>query len=443
VDDDWLSLGRERNDAWTHVQATRALGRSMSRLFAATRRAFNGARSLLATIVAGIWLIALYGVTVWLVVGSFTAIQIREQILAAEGDQTFADVGRAYERYLQREQAIYANWDTSAALVRTLGKLSLEIDERLGEIQDAILPNADLSPEDFWASEPFNALVSDCEANFPPPQAPCQLLSRYFELNEEYASIEEQVNAINYDQLWAQAAAQAAKLRASEEHSEHFDTYEFFAFTPLFYEQFVRVPTQVLTLVLTMVMGMLGSVITMTWSFIKRDADFSFRRFIILPFVGAMSAFIIFVFVRAGQLTLSSGGTSQQLNPFVLSFVGIISGLLSERAYARMAQVGSNFFRTDDDISRFGIALRTAVEQAGLSQEELARYLKLSDDDTASIIDGKAPADPLQQRLIAASLRRNIRELFTDLAPEVATPSPRDQRPPPGEGTVPPLQPTG
>ncbi len=425
----------------------------MSRLFAAAHRAFNGAHSLLATIFAGLWLIALYGVTVWLVVGSFTAIQIREQILAADGDQTFADVGRAYERYLQREQAIYANWDTSAALVRTLGELSLEIDERLGEIQDAILPNADLSLGDFLNSEAFNALWRECPADLTPPQErrvalpkatiECHLLYGYSELTEEYASIEEQVNAINYDQLWAEAAAQAAKLRASEEHSEHFDTYEFFAFTPLFYEQFVRVPTQVLTLVLTMVMGMLGSVITMTWSFIKRDADFSFRRFIILPFVGAMSAFIIFVFVRAGQLTLSSGGTSQQLNPFVLSFVGIISGLLSERAYARMAQVGSNFFRTDDDISRFGIALRTAVEQAGLSQQELARYLKLSDDDTASIIDGKASADPMQQRLIAASLRRNIRELFTDLAPEVATPSPRDQRPPPSEGAVPPLQPIG
>jgi hypothetical protein len=257
----------------------------------------------------------------------------------------------------------------------------------------------------------------------------CPLLARYQELDEKYESIQKEIEQIDYDQLWAQAVEQAAELREKETLAEHFDKHEFFVFVPLWYEPLVRVPTQVLTLVLTMIMGMLGSVVTMTWSFIKRDSDFTFRRFLILPFVGAMSAFIIFVFVRAGQLTLTSGGTSQQLNPFVLSFVGIISGLLSERAYARMAQVGQNFFRTDDDISRFGIALRTAVNEAGLTQQELATYLQLADDDTAGILDGKIAADPLQQRLIAACLRRNIRELFTDLPPDVVQSVPRD--PPP------------
>jgi len=409
----------------------------VGRLFATTRRAFNGARTLVGTIFGGLWLICLYGVTVWLVVGSFTAIQIREQIRGAEDDLTFADVGRTYTRYRQRESAIYAKWDTSTALNSTLDDLSAAMEQVVVEIQATVLPESNLSLDEFLASSTFEALWFECEEKTMNTELQCQLHRRYQELGEEYTSIQEQIDEIDYDQLWAQAVAQAADLRDSEKHAEYFDRYEFFVFTPLYYELFVRVPTEVLVLALTMIMGMLGSVVTMTWSFIKRDGDFTFRRFLILPFVGAMSAFIIFVFVRAGQLTLTSGDTSQQLNPFVLSFLGIISGLLSERAYARMAQVGSNFFRTDDDISRFGIALRPAMEQAGLGQPELARYLELSDDDTASIVDGKAAANPLQQRLIAASLRRNIRELFTDLPPD-AVQSPVEPKP----STAPTAQPS-
>jgi hypothetical protein len=138
------------------------------------------------------------------------------------------------------------------------------------------------------------------------------------------------------------------------------------------YVEFLKEPPRILVLQLTIVMGMLGSVITMTWSFIKKDSGFTFRRFLILPFVGAMSAFIIFVFIKAGQLTLTAGGSSDALNPFVLSFVGIISGLLSERAYARMAEVGGNFFKVDQDRSRYGVGLLAALEQSGMSQPELA-----------------------------------------------------------------------
>ena len=177
----------------------------------------------------------------------------------------------------------------------------------------------------------------------------------------------------------------------------------------------LNLPHQILVLLLTIIMGMLGSVITMTWSFIKRDGNFTLRRFIILPFVGGMSAFIIFVFIKAGQLTLTGGSGTEPLNPFVLSFVGIISGLLSELAYARMSQVGSNFFRTGEESPRYGIRMREALDAAGVSEQELATYLQLSDEDTAKIIDGKTAAGAAQQQLIAACLRRDIRELFTDL----------------------------
>jgi transcriptional regulator with XRE-family HTH domain len=68
--------------------------------------------------------------------------------------------------------------------------------------------------------------------------------------------------------------------------------------------------------------------------------------------------------------------------------------------------------------------LRETLDAAGVSQQELATYLQASDEDTANIINGKAAADVDQQQLIAACLRRNIRELFTDLPPKPAVVAP-------------------
>jgi lambda repressor-like predicted transcriptional regulator len=166
-----------------------------------------------------------------------------------------------------------------------------------------------------------------------------------------------------------------------------------------------------------MVMGMLGSLVAMTWSYIRRETSMSARRTLFLPLVGSVSAFIIFVFLKAGQLTISSGsGTS--LSPFFLSFVGIISGLLSERAYARMESVGTKFFTVDDDNVRWAVRLRTELDESGVSIAELATYLGCEESTAKNIVDELSPANLTQQRLIAACLRIEVRELFTDAPPK-------------------------
>ena len=133
-----------------------------------------------------------------------------------------------------------------------------------------------------------------------------------------------------------------------------------------------------------------------------------------------MSAFIIFIFLNAGQLTLTADGTAAKLNPFVLSFVGIISGLLSERAYARISDVGSNFFKVDTGVSRWGARLRDAMTENGVTSADLARHLQTSEEEINRIADESIAATFEQQRLIAACLRMPIRDVFSDTAPEVA-----------------------
>ena len=190
---------------------------------------------------------------------------------------------------------------------------------------------------------------------------------------------------IDYEQLLATYDQKIAKLRAGEPLHSIFSTYEFFDKFGM--ERFLLIPSPVLVLMLTMGMGLLGSVVTMTWSFVRRDGDLTVRRFLTLPFVGMMSAFIIFIFINAGQLTLTADGTAAKLNPFVLSFVGIISGLLSERAYARISDVGSNFFKVDAGVSRWGARLQQAMIEKGVTSAELARHLLTSEEEVKRIAD--------------------------------------------------------
>jgi hypothetical protein len=402
----------------------------MARTVRFLRRTGRGLRSFLATVFGGFWLAYLYLFTIWLVVGSLAAFQIRDELRLTEGAPSFNDVKRSYEHYTARENDLFAEYSAAMTLYTALDDLDGQIAAKFAELQQAVTPGSAAPFADFHNSVEFVELTKNCHQSHISTDRDCRILNDYYNLIAEYNNTETQVNGIDYDKLWAEAVIKVDTLRSGERLAKHFDTYEFFALTNdddnffVSYMFLLNLPLQILVLLLTIVMGVLGSVITMTWSFIKPDEHFTFRRFVILPFVGGMSAFIIFVFIKAGQLTLTGGGGTEPLNPFVLSFVGIISGLLSERAYARMAQVGSNFFRTGEENPRYGIRLHEALGAAGVSQQELATDLQLSDEDTDNIINGKAAAGADQQQLIAACLRRNIRELFTDLPPKPAVVAP-------------------
>ena len=391
----------------------------MAGVAATVRSVGLGLGSLFATIAGGLYLIVLYLFTVWLVVGSLTAIQIRDDALQINKDVTFADVERSYQRHHTLIAQIYSDAERKANPFQDeLNGIEMRIYEAMGGLVLSSGGPPEMWSDDFEQSIEYLERQKACEV-IDAASAECQQIRTLGLLFASRSEIRGKLDYASYNSLYAEADARVAELRAAEPLARFFDTYEFFNFMPL-YDEFLKEPQQILVLQLTIVMGMLGSVLTMTWSFIKGDSGFTFRRFVILPFVGAMSAFIIFVFIKAGQLTLTTGSATDQLNPFVLSFVGIISGLLSERAYARMAEVGGSFFRVDEEKARYGLGLRAALETSGMSEAELAGYLRLSAEETAAIVDGKTGASALQQQLVAASLRRNARELFTDLPPDAA-----------------------
>jgi hypothetical protein len=109
-------------------------------------------------------------------------------------------------------------------------------------------------------------------------------------------------------------------------------------------------------------MGILGGTITMTWTFLNRDDRVGLRWYILRPFIGALSAVVLFIFFKAGQMTISADGGEGSLDPFFLSFVGITAGLLSDRAYAQMEQVGGQFLESrSDEPERWGVGLASRL----------------------------------------------------------------------------------
>lgn len=385
---------------------------------------------LLGTILGWVWLVCLYALTFWLVVGSLSAIQVRDNVAGINLPFTFNNVGDA-EAALQRAQdRIYDGLRRKDVLWQKQNEqadLLVRIEGNFGK-PDTTYDNSYFSDPE---SMPFfqDALRSCGErpADGALSFTPCDDLYRYQDLGRELDELYKGDALQKITDSETAAQAQFQKLKQLSDFVNENNFFETFRFTI-----FLKAPREILVMVLTIIMGVLGSVITMTWTFVRHDSELSVRRFLLLPLVGGMSAFIILIFLKAGQLTLTAGETKDELSPFVLSFVGIISGLLSERAYSRMAEVGGSVFQVQERNMRWGINLTTALAVAGVPVETVGRYLGLETADAEEIVLGKAPADPSQQRLIAALLRAETREVFTDIPPAESAPP----RPTPGEPAV-------
>lgn len=419
----------------------------MARVLSAIGGAAAGLGRGLGTLLGALWILLLLTQTIWLSVGSLAAIQVRAQLAEDEQELSFNDVQRAYAKYQERKAQIdrrLASFDPVAEAFREVDRAVEAIYLRLGEANgDPALPE-DFDPVAFSNSDAFVALAGRClpspaernpvaaAAGDPGPAAPapewaeasgqdpsaagiCPLVADYQRLLARAYDVDpESAEALEAALLLAQK--QTEELQTNEHLFKHFSAYEFFEFIGA--PKLLLIPSEVLVLVVTMAMGVLGAAVSMTWLFIRQDGSMTARRFLILPLIGAVSAFIVFMFVRAGQLTLTTGDAEDSLNPFVLSFIGVISGMLSERAYNRITEVGTSFFDVDDGQPRWGCRLRDAIRAAGVSEAELARYLAVTEEEAGRIVNETTTATFEQQRLIAACLRRTVRELFTDVPPD-------------------------
>ncbi len=378
----------------------------------------HGVVHTFGAMLGGVYLIALYGFSIWVSVGALTAIQVRAELEAQDQAFSFDNVDRARNKL----DAAISRINDNLAKQDPVNATWYDMGQKLAELQYLIGPSEgtfDVWNYRYTPEYTSNKIDCDLDPEAVEPKEICPMIEDYEVLGLNLESLQ-QLGQNNPAEMAAiAAAAQIEKLQSDEPLFRYFGQYEFF--NNWKYRTFLHVPGEVLVLLLTLFMGLLGSVVTMTWLFIRQDSGLTLRRFIILPFIGSMSAFIILIFLSAGQLTLTAGDANAQLDPFVLSFVGIISGLLSERAYTRIAEVGSNFFKVDDGQPRWALNLKDAMAATGVTAAELAVHLGATEEEAGRIVSESTTATLPQQRLIAATLRRPVRELFTDVPPDGPT----------------------
>lgn len=400
------------------------------------KNVLNHSWYLILASLQGAWLFLLYFLIGWVMVASLSSLQLRDSLEAGtKGGQT----GTTYDQVktiknhfdIKVDNILARTYRQSEKLYDEVYKLETQIGDYFTSIYNQALDKSiiqdDLESEhpDKYYDIAINTVRRYCNSdqtsdanNVNAIQLICSELNEYTSLINKadlmYVQIDQKVADMESERQMRDLD-EIAKLRKDTPFSELFTTVQFMSDWE--FDSYLNQPRELLVLQLTMVMGTLGSLVTMTWLYIRRDTDLGFRRTLFLPLVGSVSAFIIFVFFKAGQLTISSGSGSSSLSPFFLSFVGIISGLLSERAYARMESVGAKFFTVDGDNLRWGVRLREALDASDITMEQLAKFLGADEGKVSNIVDEITSATENQQYLIAACLRKEARELFTDEPP--------------------------
>jgi hypothetical protein len=182
-------------------------------------------------------------------------------------------------------------------------------------------------------------------------------------------------------------------------------------------------PPEILTLLLVVLMGVLGSSLQLTHQLFVRKEEESIGVYSLRLCVGAITALVIFIVAKAGVPIIADAsrlGGDTPINPYFVSFLAIISGLMSEKAIASVQALGARYF--DDgtkETPRWALpALAKAFEASKRSAADLAHALDVSEKILKGWLSGKEQVPLAAQRVIAAVFNMGLRDLFSDIPPD-------------------------
>jgi hypothetical protein len=280
--------------------------------------------------------------------------------------------------------------------------------------------------------EPFRAAEAERGAT----QGGINVLAKEIEtLNEERAASEEALNAV-FDSIKAGLSSnnevksrientfyELQPSEASERPSLRFSTL------------LITTRPDMLALWLVILMGVLGSSLQMTNAYFKdRERQVTIGSYFLHLSVGAITALAIFIVAKAGVPVIADAsrlGGDAAINPYFVSFLAIVSGLLSENALASIEAQGKRVFgEGSSEPNRWAHTdLTVDATKSGRSIKELANYLDENEPMTMAMLKGDEKIEPSKQQLVAVYLRRPAREIFTDIAPARATDEAAKQEP--------------
>jgi hypothetical protein len=178
-----------------------------------------------------------------------------------------------------------------------------------------------------------------------------------------------------------------------------------------------------LVLLLLISMGVLGSALNLLAAFISNDRDsMSFGEYPLRLAFGAVLAIVMFIIAKAGVPILADTGKiggNAPLNPYFISLLAVVSGLMSDRSMTTIRNVASSLLERvggGDYSQRYSrVALDDALKTANRTVDGLAQTLGISVDDTKKLFSGNDKISPDSQKMISAYLGASARDLFSDL----------------------------
>ncbi len=186
---------------------------------------------------------------------------------------------------------------------------------------------------------------------------------------------------------------------------------------------FITMEPDNLTLLLVILMGVLGSALQITHAYCVKKQAITLAEYLVRISLGAITALVMFIVAKAGVPVITDTsrlGGDAPINPYVVAFLAIISGLLSEQALANVQAQGMRFLGQGpagpDRWARRDLTPEL-VAQPGLSPASLAEVLGVAATTADDMLKGKQKMDTDEQKLVAVYLRADPRDLFTDIPP--------------------------
>jgi hypothetical protein len=176
-------------------------------------------------------------------------------------------------------------------------------------------------------------------------------------------------------------------------------------------------------LLLLISMGVLGSALNLLAVFIANEREsLSFGEYPLRLAFGAVLAIVMFIIAKAGVPILadtSKIGGNAPLNPYFISLLAVVSGLMSDRSMSTIRNVASSLLTSvggADYSPRYSrVVLDDVLKAANRDIDGLAQLLGTSTEDAKKLFSGNDAVPPDRQKLISAYLGRPVRELFSDL----------------------------
>jgi hypothetical protein len=183
---------------------------------------------------------------------------------------------------------------------------------------------------------------------------------------------------------------------------------------------FVFLPSSMLVLLLSVFMGMQGSLIYLARRLVLEKVATDWGEMLFRIGLGAGVALALFVFTTVGALTLqTSSGSEMTMGPYLISFLVIMAGYLSDRVTAWMREVGEKTFKLEKgvDQDRWAIGLQSVTTAQGVALPDLAKAVGASASELQEWCDLKKSVPSEIQKALALYLHTDRSRLFTDLDP--------------------------